>query len=132
MSRASAPATPASSSASARSPPYATAEQGGPIDVQPKERKRSSVTAPPGQEVSASEFQEMVRDLGVDEGSAQPAATGAAASGRPVGGRRARTRATGDTTPSAPAESGDNGGNGDGDTDSKERKPRNKRHGRPR
>ena len=31
-------------------PPYATAEQGGPIDVQPKERKRKSVTAPAGQE----------------------------------------------------------------------------------
>src|SRR3954447_2343180 len=50
-------------------PAYATVEQGGPIDVQPKEggRRRKSVSAPPGQEVSAAEFQEMVRDLGVDE-----------------------------------------------------------------
>src|SRR5262249_38200847 len=70
-------------------PPYATVDQGGPIDVQPKERKRRSVSAPPGQEVSATEFQEMVRDLGVEEEKPQPAAT-AAASGRPTGGRRAR------------------------------------------
>src|SRR4029079_3785919 len=27
-------------------PPHATVEQGGPVDVQPKERKRKSVTAP--------------------------------------------------------------------------------------
>src|SRR4051812_5804464 len=32
-------------------PPYATVEQGGPIDVQPKESKRKSVTAPAGQDV---------------------------------------------------------------------------------
>src|SRR4051812_9691338 len=78
-------------------PAYATAEQGGPIDVQPKERGRRSVTAPAGQEVSASEFQEMVKDLGIDEEKPQPAATGAAAAaaGRPIGGRRARTRANG-------------------------------------
>ncbi len=111
-------------------PAYATAEQGGPVDVQPKERKRKSVTAPPGQEVSASEFQEMVRDLGVHEETSQPAATGVAASGRPVGGRRARSRADGDSAPSSGSPS--NGGNGDGDTEAKERKPRNKRHGRPR
>src|SRR4051794_19257537 len=80
-------------------PAYATAEQGGPVDVQPKERKRRSVSAPPGQEVSATEFQEMVRELNVDEQSPQPAATGAAASGRPVGGRRARA-ARGNAAPS--------------------------------
>ncbi len=82
-----------------RVPAYAVADQGGPIDVQPKERKRRSVSAPPGQEVSASEFQEMVKDLGVDEATErQPAAAAAAsasASGRPAGGRRARARANG-------------------------------------
>src|SRR5689334_21563939 len=114
-------------------PPYATVDQGGPIDVQPKERKRRSVTAPPGQEVSASEFQDMVKDLNIDAEHPQPAATGATAAGRPVGGRRARARANGDATPpaSGPTAGTGNGG-GNGDTDSKERKPRNRRHGRPR
>src|SRR3954451_4408215 len=48
-------------------PAYAVATQGGPIDVEPKrkERKGKRLTEPelPGQAVSASEFQEMVRDL---------------------------------------------------------------------
>ena len=90
-------------------PAYATAEQGGPIDVQPKERKRRSVSAPPGQEVSATEFQEMVRDLGVDEESAAagrrpaprpPAArsAGAAPAPAPTAARRRRAR-----PPAAPA-----------------------------
>src|SRR4051794_38097383 len=115
-------------------PAYATIEQGGPIDVQPKEggRRRKSVSAPPGQEVSATEFQEMVRDLDVEDGQPapdpQPAAT---AAGRPVGGRRARARAqAGDGAPppvNGPSPSAD-GGNGD----AKDRKPRNRRHGRPR
>src|SRR3954454_3638073 len=40
-------------------PPYATVEQGGPIDVQPKEHgRRRTISAPPGQEVSATEFKE--------------------------------------------------------------------------
>ena len=79
-------------------PAYATTAQGGPVDVTPKEKgRRKSVSAPPGQEVSQSEFQEMVRELGVDESEQpqpatepQPAATGAT---RPLGGRRARARA---------------------------------------
>ena len=111
-------------------PPYATAAQGGPVDVTPKERGRKSVSAPPGQEVSASEFQDMVRDLGVDEQppARQPAATGAT---RPAGGRRARARAEAgngapptEGTPPA-ADNGEDGAN-------KDRKPRNRRHGRPR
>jgi SecD/SecF fusion protein len=111
-------------------PAYATTAQGGPIDVAPKERKRRSVSAPPGQEVSASEFQEMVADLGVEEEKTrqpQPAATAGVT--RPAGGRRARSRANGgdDAPPTPPA-----AGNGGGDDAPKERKPRNKRHGRPR
>jgi SecD/SecF fusion protein len=114
-------------------PAYATVEQGGPIDVTPKERgRRRTVSAPPGQEVSASEFQEMVRDLGVEEAEQQraerqPAATGAT---RPVGGRRARARAgNGTPPPGTPPSSAPGGGDDDG---TKERKPRNRRHGRPR
>jgi SecD/SecF fusion protein len=122
-------------------PAYAVADQGGPVDVQPKERKRRSVSAPPGQEVSASEFQDMVKDLGIDEATErQPAAAAAAsapASGRPAGGRRARARANGgETPPSVSGEGGatppPTGGNGENDSAAKERKPRNKRHGRPR
>ncbi len=84
-------------------PPYATAAQGGPIDVTPKEGgRRRSISAPPGQEVSASEFQEMVRELDVEDRRSrqpQPAATGA--SSRPAGGRRARARANGGAEPPA-------------------------------
>ncbi len=124
-----------------RVPAYAVADQGGPVDVQPKERKRRSVSAPPGQEVSASEFQDMVKDLGIDEATErQPAAAAAAsapASGRPAGGRRARARANGGETPPSGSGEGDatpppTGGNGENDSAAKERKPRNKRHGRPR
>ncbi len=110
-------------------PAYATTAQGGPIDVAPKERKGRRVSAPPGQPVSATEFQEMVKDLGVEDTAVviepQPAAAG---STRPAGGRRARSRANGDgdTPPATPPP-----GNG-GDGEPKERKPRNKRHGRPR
>jgi SecD/SecF fusion protein len=118
-------------------PAYATVEQGGPIDVQPKQGgRRKSISAPPGQEVSASEFQEMVRDLGVDEATAQrdarqpqPAATGA--SGRPTGGRRARARAEGGGNGTPPPGASPSSGNGE-DGDAKDRKPRNRRHGRPR
>jgi len=124
-------------------PPYAVADQGGPIDVQPKERKRRSVSAPPGQEVSASEFQEMVKDLGVDEATErQPAAAAAAsasASGRPAGGRRARARANGGAVAAGDGTAATTGegatpppATGENDSAAKERKPRNKRHGRPR
>ena len=48
-------------------PAYAVATQGGPVDVEPKQKKRAErrLTEPelPGQAVSASEFQEMVREI---------------------------------------------------------------------
>src|SRR4051794_23897355 len=48
-------------------PAYAVATQGGPVDVEPKQKKRSDrrLTEPelPGAAVSASEFQEMVREI---------------------------------------------------------------------
>ena len=48
-------------------PAYAVATQGGPVDVEPKQKKRSErrLTEPelPGAAVSASEFQEMVREI---------------------------------------------------------------------
>jgi SecD/SecF fusion protein len=77
-------------------PPYAVPMAGAPVDVAPKEskRRRDRLTQPvdPSQGVSQSEFDEMVRDLGIEEEEKQPAA----ASNRPRGGRRARSRAAGD------------------------------------
>ena len=100
-------------------PAYAVATAGAPVDVAPKEKKRRGLTQPPdpSRGVSSSEFEEMVRDLGVeDEQPRQPAAAGT----RPAGGRRARSRASQQDQP--PQEGGDD----------KPKKPRNRRHGRPR
>jgi SecD/SecF fusion protein len=113
-------------------PAYAVATAGAPVDVAPKEarKRRDRVTQPadPSQGVSRAEFEEMVRDLGLEDQEPQPAA---APSGRPAGGRRARSR-------------GNSGGGGaqqpkpqqpprpEGDGGDKPKKPRNRRHGRPR
>jgi SecD/SecF fusion protein len=111
-------------------PAYATAAQGGPIDVTPKDRGKSRrVTAPAGQEVSQSEFSDMVRDLGLEAAQAKERETAAAgASGRPAGGRRARARANGGTPPAGPAQPDA----GAAEKAEKARKERNRRHGRPR
>ena len=69
-------------------------------------RARPSVTAPqdPTQGVSREEFDEMVRDLGIDEPSRPaPAPAAAGASRRPAGGRRARARVRGGGSPAAGA-----------------------------
>jgi SecD/SecF fusion protein len=117
-------------------PPYAVAMAGAPVDVAPSERqrRRERVTTPadPSRGVSREEFDEMVRDLGVDE-ERQPAATGS----RPRGGRRARSRANGGrggTPPAGPPPSPPPSGGAQPGPDSgeKPKKPRNRRHGRPR
>jgi SecD/SecF fusion protein len=117
-------------------PAYATVAQGGPVDVTPKQRGRRRVTTPAGAEVSQTEFQEMVRDLGVEEAERrQPEhAAAAATSSRPAGGRRARARANGGTPPAGPGPSTGAAKPPEppGDGAPKERKPRNRRHGRPR
>jgi SecD/SecF fusion protein len=118
-------------------PAYATVAQGGPVDVTPKQRGRRRVTTPAGAEVSQTEFQEMVRDLGVEEAERrQPehAAAAATSSSRPAGGRRARARANGGTPPAGPGPStcAAKPPEPPGDGAPKERKPRNRRHGRPR
>ena len=95
---ASAPATPASSSASATCPAYATAEQGGPVDVTPKERgsrrsiSRASRPGGLGLRVPGDGARARRRRAGAAAERRQPAATGAS---RPTGGRRARARAEG-------------------------------------
>jgi SecD/SecF fusion protein len=110
------------------------------VDVEPVQRRRGggSITAPQDPtQVSRAEFDDMVKNLGIDEATHRsPAgAAAAAASGRPAGGRRARARAGGGDapanrppatggTPQPPAEGG-------GEKPAP-KKPRNKRHGRPR
>ena len=105
-------------------PAYAVATAGAPVDVAPKETKRGRrLTAPadPSQGVSNQEFEEMVRDLGVEEAEQQRQPAAARAGNRPTGGRRARSRAEQESG-QPPKEGGDD----------KPKKPRNRRHGRPR
>src|SRR5215210_7175367 len=91
-------------------PAYATAEQGGPVDVAPAEprggRRRLTTPQDPSQGVSRAEFDDMVANLGIEEAERrEPAAAGraaAASASRPSGGRRARAR--GETPPAAPSE----------------------------
>jgi SecD/SecF fusion protein len=122
-------------------PPYAVATAGAPVDVEPEKRRRGapSVTAPQDPtQVSRDEFDDMVRNLGIEEATARRSASqpAAAAAGRPSGGRRARARANGDNGP-GPRPGGDGtppaagSGEGGGGTE-KPKKPRNRRHGRPR
>jgi SecD/SecF fusion protein len=113
-------------------PAYAVATAGAPVDVEPGQRRRgtASITAPQDPtQVSREEFDELVRNLGVEEAEERrkPAA---AAAGRPVGGRRARARGTGGDGPGGrPAGPGEPP---QGDGSDKPKKPRNRRHGRPR
>jgi SecD/SecF fusion protein len=114
-------------------PAYALATGGGPVDVAPAEPRggRRSITAPQDPtQVSKSEFDAMVRDLGIDEEPRQPASTGATRA-RPAGGRRARanggTGPAGRPAPPKPREGGDDDGE-----QPKPKKPRNRKHGRPR
>jgi SecD/SecF fusion protein len=105
-------------------PAYAVATAGAPVDVAPKERKRRRVTTPadPTRGVSSQEFEEMVKDLGIEEKEEEPQPAAARATGRPAGGRRARSRAKADgQQPQPPQQGGE-----------KPKKPRNRRHGRPR
>ncbi len=105
-------------------PAYAVATAGAPVDVAPKETKRSRrLTAPadPSRGVSGQEFEEMVRDLGIEEAEQQRQPAAARAGNRPAGGRRARSRAE-QQGGQPPKDGGDD----------KPKKPRNRRHGRPR
>src|SRR3954453_16997338 len=96
-------------------PAYATAIAGVPVDIAPKQRgRRGPLTAPADPtQVSRAEWDDMVRDLGVP--NEEPAAA-AARTGRPAGGRRARSRGNGPAGP--PPAAGPNGGDGapDGET----------------
>jgi SecD/SecF fusion protein len=121
-------------------PAYATAAQGGPVDVAPAEPRRGrrsglAAAAPqdPAQGVSREEFDDMVANLGIEGDAAKKPEPAAAAptSSRPAGGRRARSRAAGGgAAQPGPAEQGDRPAGGEGEP--KPKKPRNRKHGRPR
>ena len=114
-------------------PAYAVASAGAPVDVEPGKKRRAtaSITAPQDPtQVSRDEFDEMVRNLGVDE-QAETRKPAAAAAGRPAGGRRARARANGGDAP-GPRPPGQGEGPAEGGGPDKPKKPRNRRHGRPR
>ena len=117
-------------------PAYAVPLGSAPVDVAPSEPRhgRRSITAPQDPtQVSKSEFDDMVRDLGIEE-QRQPAST-AATRGRPAGGRRSRANGgrTGGSGPQpgagGTAQPDDKPGDGE---PPKPKKPRNRKHGRPR
>ncbi|HEX3452274.1 MAG TPA: protein translocase subunit SecF, partial [Solirubrobacteraceae bacterium] len=96
-------------------PAYATALAGQPVDVEPESgrkrrlsRRGSLNTADqPGEQISRDEFQELVRDLDVDEpASPKPAGrrSGARAAGTGVAQRPARTKREDDVQDEPPAE----------------------------
>jgi SecD/SecF fusion protein len=111
-------------------PAYAVALSGTPVDVAPADprggRRSGRVTAPQDPtDVSREEFDDMVRNLGIEE--AKPTRAKAASGARPAGGRRARANGgrTGGAAGAGPTPPGD------GEAP-KPKKPRNRRHGRPR
>ena len=117
-------------------PAYAVATAGAPVDVEPGQARRGavSVTAPQDPtQVSRDEFDDLVRNLGIDEAPAarKPAA---AAAGRPAGGRRARARGNGGDAPGSRAAGADPPARPptSGEQPGKPKKQRNRRHGRPR
>src|SRR5215213_2095670 len=93
-------------------PAYAVATAGAPVDIEPGKRSRvtASLTGPQdATQVSRGEFDDMVRNLGVEDSRTErkPAA---AAAGRPAGGRRARARGTAGGGPGARPAGGDEPG----------------------
>jgi SecD/SecF fusion protein len=126
-------------------PAYATAVGGAPVDVEPERKPRrtrrgSLVPAEePGEQISAGEFQELVKDLDIDDGPAQPAKGARAGVTRQRG---AASRSDGDGTatveraperdPAADLTPEDLVLKEAPKPREKRRRPRNKRHGRSR
>jgi SecD/SecF fusion protein len=144
-------------------PAYATAIAGAPVDMDPvQERKRGrrgSLIAPeePGENLSKTEFDELVRDLDIEETDggatpARPAGAGGRRRGRssatgavpvkdpPRASTPTRAPAGGQTPPTEPAQPATRDPAADltpedlvlKDQSKQRRKPRNKRHGRAR
>jgi SecD/SecF fusion protein len=125
-------------------PAYATSATGEPVDVEPEKRRRrtrrGSLIAPeePGQQISREEFQELVRDLDVEQEPA-PARAGRAAVEERVkeeGDGRGRVRAepaeVGERDPAADLTPEDLVLKESPKAREKRRRPRNRRHGRSR
>ncbi len=114
-------------------PAYATTAGGAPEDVEPassaKRRRRGRLTAPeePGEQLSRDEFQELVRDLDVDERSRRAVDARSAGRAEP-GAAESRSRAT----PRPISRRRISCSRTSPNTRQKNRRPRNKRHGRAR
>ena len=118
-------------------PAYATTAQGGPVDVAPSAprggRRDIHQTQDPSQGVSKAEFDDMVKNLGIEEAEAREPAAAARAVSRagppegavPVGG-------TAIPHPPATPPKQEPGGDKPAGEEPKPRKPRNRKHGRPR
>ena len=116
-------------------PAYATAGQGGPIDVEPAERRRGagSITAPQDPtNVSREEFDDMVRNLGIEEATSRQGTPGRRGGRRAPRRRPPRPRARRGRRRRPPRPQGQQPPAGGGEGDDKPKKPRNRRHGRPR
>jgi SecD/SecF fusion protein len=116
-------------------PAYATTAAGTPEDVEPvpsrKKNRRGRITAPeePGEQLSRDEFQELVRDLGVEEenGRAASAARAGVASTKPKSKPKAEPE---QRDPAADLAPEDLVLKEEPKQRQKNRRPRNKRHGR--
>ncbi len=116
-------------------PAYATTATGAPEDVEPEQKKRRTRRGgaqAPGEQISREEFQDLVRDLGVDaepsgaakaSGAAKPARSAAATAPPPAPAER---------DPAADLSPEDLVLKDDPKARPKSRRPRNKRHGRAR
>jgi SecD/SecF fusion protein len=111
-------------------PAYATAVGGAPVDVVPREtrRARRSLTTPddPDRQVSRAEFDEMVRDLPIDDPAPRPRRRATAVEIEERQPRQRKPAATDDTADALPEDvvMPDEG--------PKKPRPRNRKHGRPR
>jgi SecD/SecF fusion protein len=127
-------------------PPYARTASGNPEDVEPEDKprrgRRGSLTAPedPNQQISRSEFQELVRDLDVGDEPAR-ADTAKGAKGAGVGLAKRPAAAAGDAEPNEPSVAHDPTADltpedlvlkDTPQRNDKPRRPRNRKHGRKR
>jgi SecD/SecF fusion protein len=117
-------------------PAYATTATGAPEDIEPEHKRRrtrrGSIIAPeePGQQLSRDEFQELVRDLDVEPGSAP--ARGGARAGTAQQTPKETPPAAPERDPAADLSPEDLVLKNEPKRPEKRRRPRNKRHGRSR
>jgi SecD/SecF fusion protein len=116
-------------------PAYATTASGAPEDVEPEDKRRrsrrGSIIAPeePGAQISRDEFQELVRDLDVEE---DKTASAGGERARAKVAERQREEAPPETDPAADLTPEDLVLKDTPKPRQKNRRPRNRRHGRSR